>query len=92
MPRRPKPLNPYASWTALLGATVQRLRLGHQSRPVLSQDELGRRISYDGSTVGAVERGVLRPDAKFIQACERELAADGVLQFMFARAKREWEE
>jgi hypothetical protein len=92
MPRRPKPLNPYASWTALLGATVQRLRLGHQSRPVLSQDELGRRISYDGSTVGAVERGVLRPDAKFIEACERELAAGGVLQFMFARAKREWEE
>jgi tetratricopeptide (TPR) repeat protein len=92
MPRRPKPLNPYASWTALLGATVQRLRLGYQSRPVLSQDELGRRISYDGSTVGAVERGVLRPDAKFIEACERELAAGGVLQAMFARAKLEWDE
>jgi tetratricopeptide (TPR) repeat protein len=92
MPRRPKPLNPYASWTALLGATVQRLRLGYQSRPVLSQDELGRRISYDGSTVGAVERGILRPDAKFIQACERELAAGGILQAMFARAKREWDE
>ena len=92
MPRRPKPLNPYASWTALLGATVQRLRLGHQARPVLSQDELGRRISYDGSTVGAVERGVLRPDAKFIEACERELDAGGVLQAMFARAMREWDE
>jgi tetratricopeptide (TPR) repeat protein len=92
MPRRPKPLNPYASWTALLGATVQRLRLGHQARPVLSQDELGRRISYDGSTVGAVERGVLRPDAKFIEGCERELAAGGVLQAMFARAMREWDE
>jgi hypothetical protein len=92
MPRRPKPLNPYASWTALLGATVQRLRLGHQSRPVLSQDELGRRISYDGSTVGAVERGVLRPDAKFIEGCERELAAGGVLQAMFARAMREWDD
>jgi hypothetical protein len=92
MPRRPKPLNPYASWTALLGAIVQRLRLGHQARPVLSQDELGRRISYDGSTVGAVERGVLRPDAKFIEACERELAAGGVLQAMFARAMREWDE
>jgi tetratricopeptide (TPR) repeat protein len=92
MPRRPKPLNPYASWTALLGATVQRLRLGHQARPVLSQDELGRRVSYDGSTVGAVERGVLRPDAKFIEGCERELAAGGVLQAMFARALREWDE
>jgi tetratricopeptide (TPR) repeat protein len=92
MPRRPKPLNPYASWTALLGATVQRFRLGYQARPVLSQDELGRRISYDGSTVGAVERGVLRPDAKFIEGCERELAAGGVLQAMFARAMREWDE
>jgi tetratricopeptide (TPR) repeat protein len=92
MPRRPKPLNPYASWTALLGATVQRLRLGHQARPVLSQDELGRRISYDGSTVGAVERGVLRPDAKFVEGCERELAAGGVLQAMFDRAMREWDE
>jgi tetratricopeptide (TPR) repeat protein len=92
MPRRPKPLNPYASWTALLGATVQRLRLGHQARPVLSQDELGRRISYDGSTVGAVERGVLRPDAKFVEACERELVAGGLLQALFARAIREWDE
>jgi tetratricopeptide (TPR) repeat protein len=92
MPRRPKPLNPYASWTALLGATVQRLRLGHQARPVLSQDELGRRISYDGSTVSAVERGVLRPDAKFIEGCERELAAGGILQAIFARAMQEWDE
>jgi tetratricopeptide (TPR) repeat protein len=92
MPRRPKSLNPYASWTALLGATVQRLRLGYQARPVLSQDELGRRISYDGSTVGAVERGILRPDAKFIEACERELAAGGLLQALFARAIREWDE
>jgi tetratricopeptide (TPR) repeat protein len=92
MPRRPKPLNPYASWTALLGATVQRLRLGFQARPVLSQDELGRRISYDGSMVGAVERGVMRPDAKFIEACERELAAGGLLQALFVRAMREWDE
>jgi hypothetical protein len=82
MPRQPKPLNPYASWTALLGAAVRRLRLELSSRPVVSQDELGRRISYDGSTVGAVERGVLRPDAKFIEACERELPAGGMLRAM----------
>jgi tetratricopeptide (TPR) repeat protein len=92
MPRRPKPLNPYASWTALLGATVRQLRMSDPARPALSQDELGRRISYDGSTVGAIERGVLRPDAKFIDACERELNAGGALQFMLPRVIREWDE
>jgi len=92
MPRQPKPLNPYASWTALLGATVRRLRLELSSRPVVSQDELGRRISYDGSTVGAVERGVLRPDAKFIEACERELPAGGMLRAMLPFVNQEWNE
>ena len=28
MSRRPKPLNPDASWSSLFGATVRRLRLG----------------------------------------------------------------
>jgi tetratricopeptide (TPR) repeat protein len=92
MPRPPKPLNPYASWAALLGATVRQLRLGSPGRPALSQEELGRRIAYDGSTVGAIERGVLRPDAKFIEGCERELDAGGVLERMFPRAMREWDE
>ena len=92
MPRRPKPLNPYASWAALLGATIQRLRLDLQIRPVLSQDELGRRINYDGSTVGAVERAILRPDAKFIEGCERELQAGGTLRAMLPRVLREWDE
>ena len=92
MPRPPKPLNPYASWTALLGATVRRLRLELSSRPIVSQDELGRRISYDGSTVGAVERGVLRPDAKFIEACERELPAGGMLRAMLPFVNQEWNE
>jgi tetratricopeptide (TPR) repeat protein len=92
MPRRPKPLNPYASWAALLGATIQRLRLDLQVRPVLSQDELGRRINYDGSTVGAVERAILRPDAKFIEGCERELQAGGTLRAMLPRVLHEWDE
>jgi tetratricopeptide (TPR) repeat protein len=92
MPRQPKPLNPYASWTALLGATARRLRLELSSRPVVSQDELGRRISYDGSTVGAVERGMLRPDTKFIEACERELPAGGMLRAMLPFVNQEWNE
>jgi tetratricopeptide (TPR) repeat protein len=92
MPRRPKPLNPYASWAALLGATIQRLRLGLRMRPAVSQDELGRRISYDGSTVGAIERGVLRPDVRFIEACERELPAGGMLRAMFPFVSQEWDD
>jgi tetratricopeptide (TPR) repeat protein len=92
MPRQLKPLNPYASWTALFGATVQRLRLGLRSRPRVSQDEFGRRIGYDGSTVGAIERGVLRPDAKFIEGCERELPAHGWLRAMLPAVNAEWDE
>jgi tetratricopeptide (TPR) repeat protein len=71
---------------------VRRLRLELSSRPVVSQDELGRHISYDGSTVGAVERGVLRPDAKFIETCERELPAGGMLRAMLPFVNQEWNE
>jgi transcriptional regulator with XRE-family HTH domain len=92
MPRQLKPLNPYASWTALFGATVQRLRLSLRSRPRVSQEELGRRIGYDGSTVGAIERGVLRPDAKFIEGCERELPAHGWLWAMLPAVNAEWDD
>jgi hypothetical protein len=71
---------------------VRRLRLELSSRPVVSQDEVGRRIGYDGSTVGAVERGILRPDAKFIQACERQLPAGGMLRAMLPFVNQEWDE
>jgi tetratricopeptide (TPR) repeat protein len=92
MPRPLKPLNPYASWAALFGATVRSLRLGLRARPVVSQDELGKRLSFDGSTVGAIERGILRPDVKFLQACERELPAGGMLRAMFAFVNAEWDD
>ena len=42
MPRPLKPPNPYASWSALFGATVQKLRLSLRSRPVVTQEELGK--------------------------------------------------
>src|SRR6266542_4463123 len=71
MPRPPKPLNPYASWAALFGATVQRLRVQLRPRPIITQAELGRRIGYSGSTVSAIERGMIRPDQKFVDNCER---------------------
>jgi tetratricopeptide (TPR) repeat protein/transcriptional regulator with XRE-family HTH domain len=92
VPRPLKPVNPYASWAALFGATVRKLRLALGVSPVVSQEELGKRIGFDGSTVGAVERGILRPDRKFVEGCERELAAGGMLQAMRPFLDAEWAE
>ena len=75
MPRPLKPTNPYASWTALFGATVQRLRQELPEQPAVTQAEFGRRVYASGSKVSAIERGQLRPDAAFVEACERELVA-----------------
>jgi hypothetical protein len=75
--RRPKPLNPDASWSCLFGATVRRLRLGIRSSRPLTQAELGKQIGYSDATVGAVERAALRPDLVFMEGCERVLPADG---------------
>ena len=72
MPRPLKPTNPYASWTALFGATLQRLRQDLSVQPVVTQAELGRRVHASGSKVSAIERGQVRPDAAFVEACERE--------------------
>jgi hypothetical protein len=44
MPRPLKATNPYASWTALFGATLQRLRQDLSAQPVITQAELGRRV------------------------------------------------
>ncbi len=49
MPRPLEPLDPYASWPALFAPAVQQLRLRLRARPVVSQDELGKRIGFVGS-------------------------------------------
>src|SRR6266568_8889463 len=92
MPRPPKLLNPYASWTALFGAAVQHIRLRMRSSPAVTQAELGKLIGYSGSTVSAIERGMLRPDEKFVEICERELPAAGVLRAVFPFVNVEWDE
>ena len=91
MPRPLKPTNPYASWTALFGATLQRLRQDLSVQPVVTQAELGRRVCASGSKVSAIERGQVRPDAAFVEACERELPAGGILRAMLPLVLREWE-
>ena len=92
MPRPLKPTNPYASWTALFGATLQRLRQDLPEQPVVTQAEFGRRVHASSSKVSAIERGQLRPDAAFVEACERELPAGGILCAMLSLVIREWEQ
>ena len=92
MPRPLKPTNPYASWTALFGATLQRLRQDLSVQPVVTQAEFGRRVHASGSKVSAIERGQVRPDAAFVEACERELPAGGILRAMLPLVIREWEQ
>jgi hypothetical protein len=91
MSRAPKPLNPYASWSSLFGATVRRLRLGMRAGQPLTQAELGKQIGYSDAAVGAVERSALRPDPAFMEGCERVLPADGMLRAMFPFVLAEWQ-
>jgi hypothetical protein len=90
MPRPLKPLNPYGSWSALFGATVQRLRHGPDARARMTQAELGRRIGFANSTVSAIERAQLRPDEQFVEGCERERPAGGLLRMMYRFVVVEW--
>jgi hypothetical protein len=86
-----KPLNPDASWSALFGATVRRLRLDMRSGRPMTQAELGQQIGYSDATVGAIERAALRPDAAFMEGCERALPAAGMLGAMFPFVLAEWD-
>jgi DNA-binding XRE family transcriptional regulator len=92
MPRPLKQLNPYASWTRLFGATLRQLRLKAPDGDSLTQADLGRLIAYSGATVSAVERGTLRPEEAFVEACERELNAGGVLRAFLPFVNTEWAE
>jgi hypothetical protein len=91
MPRPLRQLNPFASWSLLFGATLRRLRLEASDDP-LTQAELGGRIAYSGAAVSAVERGTLRPDEIFVEACERELLSGGLLRAFLPLVHAEWEE
>jgi hypothetical protein len=55
------------------------------------QAEFGRRVCASGSKVSAIERGQVHPDAAFVEACERELPAGGILRAMPPQVIREWE-
>jgi hypothetical protein len=92
MPRPLKPTNPFASWTALFSATLQRLRQELSAQPGITQAEFGRRVCASGSKVSAIERGQVCPDAAFVEACEQELPASGILRAMLPLVIHEWEQ
>jgi tetratricopeptide (TPR) repeat protein len=75
----------------LFGATIQRLRQDLSVQPVVTQAEFGRRVCASGSKVSAIERGQVCPDAAFVEACERELPAGGILRAMLPLVIHEWE-
>jgi hypothetical protein len=61
---------PFASWTALFRDAVQAHSLATAPKPAVTQAELGKLIGYSGSTVSAIERGMLRPDEKSVETRE----------------------
>jgi tetratricopeptide (TPR) repeat protein/DNA-binding XRE family transcriptional regulator len=92
LPRPLRPLNPHASWPALFGAAVQHLRLQFRERPIVTQEEFGGQLGYSGATVSAIERGTLRPPAKFVEQCEKVLETGGTLRAMLPFVLAEWDE
>jgi len=92
MPRPPKVLNPYASWTALFGAALRHIRERMRPDSHVTQPELGKFLNFHHSTISAIERGTLRPTEKFVEICERELPTGGVLRALYPFVNEEWNE
>ena len=86
MPRT-RTLDPSASSAACLGALLRHLRTLHG----LTQTGLGAVAGFDGSYVGAVERGAVRPSRDLVDRCDRALGAGGVLLALWPPADREWQ-
>lgn len=85
MSRPPKPVNPLPRGRRCSAMQCRHIRLRRRPSPQ-SQAELGKLIGYSGSTVSAIERGMLPPDEKFVERPESpELPAAGVLRAMWHR-------
>jgi transcriptional regulator with XRE-family HTH domain len=73
--RPPSPLEPSASAAARLGAELRELRTAHG----LTLAGLSVRVGYSAQFISQVEHGRAAPSEMFVQACDIELGADGVL-------------
>jgi transcriptional regulator with XRE-family HTH domain len=80
--RTPDPTPPSAVW---LGTALRRLR----TREGLTQSGLSRRIGYDRSYIGAVERAAVRPSRELVERCDQALQADGELLTLWSQADPE---
>jgi hypothetical protein len=65
---------------ACLGAALRRLR----TLEGLTQAGLGRRIGYDRSYIGAVERAAVRPSRRMVERSDLALRADGELLMLWS--------
>ncbi|GII75941.1 transcriptional regulator [Sphaerisporangium rufum] len=75
-------INPEGSATARFAYELQR----HRILAGLTQAELGRRIGFSGSLVGAVENMKRIPSEDFTRRCDGVLALDGALLALHADA------
>ncbi|MFD8751063.1 helix-turn-helix domain-containing protein [Kitasatospora sp. NPDC059577] len=73
-----KDLDPTSSPYAPLGMQLRRFR----DATGMTQDEFGEVISYSGSYISSVERGVRRPSRRFVEIADKALATGGTLALM----------
>ncbi|MFI8460571.1 DUF5753 domain-containing protein [Kitasatospora sp. NPDC085464] len=73
-----KDLDPTSSPYAPLGVQLRRFR----DATGMTQDEFGEVISYSGSYISSVERGVRRPSRRFVEIADKALSTGGTLALM----------
>jgi transcriptional regulator with XRE-family HTH domain len=81
-----------ASWSALFGAAVRKLRSELGAEQPLTREEFGRLTNLRDGSIEAIERGVVPPQEDLVRACERVFPEGAVLlRAIFPFARAEWE-
>jgi tetratricopeptide (TPR) repeat protein len=91
---RPQPgqLDLHASWSALFGAAVRRVRSELRPERPLTEEEFGQLVDAGGAQIGVIERGLAPPDEQFVRACERVFPEAAVLlRAILPFARAEWD-
>jgi len=91
-PLPPSQLDLQASWSALFGAAVRRLRSELRPERPLTQEDFGRLVNARDTSIEAIERGMVPPDEGFVRACERVFPEAAVLlRAILPFARTEWD-
>lgn len=83
MGQAPRSLTPHRSLWDYLGSELRWWRL----RAGLSLDELGARVHFSGDLIGRVEKAERSVNSVLVEACDRELGAEGALVRFLALAE-----